>query len=227
MKAKSNKKFAREHIDRLNNKIGVLEARNQALRAMIEKITHGEPARWTPFVEVKQGVFGDGSIVGGSGADPTGNYLLFVNSRYQVAVYKRQSYGDAEPMDLLHLSIKRIDGAAIRDWRELQRIKNELVGPEHEGCELFPAESRLVDGANQYHVFVLADPQARFPFGFGERLVSEDQTYGCQQRPFDADQKPDDLREIKLDQMRELLAMCKTQPVQDSAAVVSPPRATG
>ena len=28
-------------------------------------------------------------------------------------------------------------------------IKNLIVGPEHEGFEIYPAESRLVDTANQ------------------------------------------------------------------------------
>jgi hypothetical protein len=55
------------------------------------------------------------------------------------------------------LSIKRRDREVIRDWRELQAIKNAIVGPEHEGFELYPAESRLVDTANQFHLFVFMD----------------------------------------------------------------------
>jgi hypothetical protein len=37
----------------------------------------------------------------------------------------------------------------VHDWRDLQRIKNQLVGPECEAVELYPAESRKVDTANQ------------------------------------------------------------------------------
>jgi hypothetical protein len=44
----------------------------------------------------------------------------------------------------------RLDGQAIHDWRELQRIKNEIVGDEIEAVELYPAESRLLDTANWY-----------------------------------------------------------------------------
>jgi hypothetical protein len=39
--------------------------------------------------------------------------------------------------------------------------------------ELFPAESRLVDTANQYHLWVMADAEYRFPFGYQRRLVFE------------------------------------------------------
>ena len=68
--------------------------------------------------------------------------------------------------------IKRRDREVIRDWRELQAIKNAIVGPEHEGFELYPAESRLVDTANQFHLFVFMDRRVRMPVGFVEREVA-------------------------------------------------------
>lgn len=71
----------------------------------------------------------------------------------------------------IHLDISRHDGQPCKSWKELQQIKNELVGPECEAVELFPAESRLVDTANQYHLWVYADPKFRFPFGFAHRFV--------------------------------------------------------
>ena len=71
----------------------------------------------------------------------------------------------------VHLDIRRHDGADCKNWRELQQIKNEIVGPEHEAVELFPAESRLVDTANQYHLWVHVSAEYRFPFGFAERCV--------------------------------------------------------
>lgn len=71
----------------------------------------------------------------------------------------------------LHLDIRRKDARQCRNWRHLQWIKNEIVGPEHEAVELFPAESRLVDTANQYHLWVRTDTGYRFPFGLMERFV--------------------------------------------------------
>jgi hypothetical protein len=55
----------------------------------------------------------------------------------------------------IHLSIRDNKRRAVRDWRHFQRIKNELAGREREAIEIFPPESRLIDTANQYHLFVL------------------------------------------------------------------------
>ena len=57
----------------------------------------------------------------------------------------------------LHLDIHRLDQAPIYDWRHLQRIKNELAGPDREAVELYPAVSRLVDTANSYHLWVVPE----------------------------------------------------------------------
>lgn len=73
--------------------------------------------------------------------------------------------------DMIHLNARRADREANHDWRTLQFIKNIIVGPEHEAVELYPAESRLTDTANNYHLWVLANPKARFPFGFSGRAV--------------------------------------------------------
>ena len=113
---------------------------------------------------------------------------LLRNNKYTVAVYYRVGVSADWPA-MLHLSIKRNDREVIHDWRDLQRIKNEVVGPECEAVELYPAESRLVDAANQYHLYALTSPAHRFPFGFNERLVAgdvESQTMpGAKQRRFD------------------------------------------
>lgn len=95
---------------------------------------------------------------------------IWMNDQYQVSVRRMQSDTKGEP-DLVHLSIKRIDRDPIRDWRDMQAIKNQLVGPECEGVELYPAQSRLVDTSNQYHIWVIDDPAYRFPFGFGHGAV--------------------------------------------------------
>jgi len=57
----------------------------------------------------------------------------------------------------MHLSFKRNDRAAVRDWRHFQAIKNEVAGPEREAIEIFPPESNLFDGANEYHLWVLPE----------------------------------------------------------------------
>jgi len=104
---------------------------------------------------------------------------LMVNSRYQVAVRELGEGG-------VHLSIKRIDQGPVHDWRDLQRIKDELLGPECEAVELYPAQSRMVDGANQFHLWGHRSPTFRFPFGFMERLVEHAPGHGAAQRAREA-----------------------------------------
>ena len=103
---------------------------------------------------------------------------IFVNSRYQVNLHDEE--------DFVHLSIKTLDKRPARDWRDFQRIKNELVGEECEGLELFPAESRLVDTANQYHLWVYRNPNFRIPVGWEcGRHVESTATGGATQRPLE------------------------------------------
>jgi hypothetical protein len=89
---------------------------------------------------------------------------VFVNDTYRVQVRR-------EP-PIVQLSISRIDGEPCKDWRHFQQIKNELVGPEFEAVELFPAETRLVDMDNEYHLWVNTETGFRFPFGYNRRHVA-------------------------------------------------------
>lgn len=112
------------------------------------------------------------------------NQTIWKNDQYQVNVQP------AEPIKgfpaMIWLSIKRLDKGPVHDWRDLQTIKNMIVGPEHEAVELYPAESRLMDTANQYHLWALADPAVRFPFGFheGRHTASSEKAeqFGAKQR---------------------------------------------
>ena len=103
----------------------------------------------------------------------------WVNDLYQVEV---RDHGD-----MWQVNVRRRDGApGVRDWRHFQQIKNEVVGAENEGYEVYPAESRKVDTANKYHLWVFKDPARRLPFGYAERDVSYDDfpgVPGLRQRP--------------------------------------------
>ncbi len=112
--------------------------------------------------------------------DETKRAEVWKNDQYQVSVRRFPNQREGGP-DLVHLSIKRLDKAACRDWRDFQAIKNQLVGPECEGVELYPAESRVVDTANQYHVWVIDDATYRFPFGYAVG-VKMDPTPGTSSR---------------------------------------------
>lgn len=58
------------------------------------------------------------------------------------------------PQGMIALGISSLDGSARHDWRDMQAIKNQLAGPECEGFELFPAESRLLDPNNHYIIWL-------------------------------------------------------------------------
>lgn len=112
---------------------------------------------------------------------------VFKNDKYQVLVTPcGGAQGDGEVYVFVWLSIKRLDREPVHDWRDLQEIKNQLVGPECEAFEIYPAESRLVDTANQYHLWACTSPKFRVPFGFneGRRATYDiDPATGAKQRP--------------------------------------------
>lgn len=114
----------------------------------------------------------------------SGELTLWRNDIYQVQKDTNPHVHPNWPR-LIALSIKRIDREWIHDWRDLQEIKNLLVGPDHEAIELYPAEKRVVDTSNQYHLWVLAESRLRFPFGWdkGARQTPEEaEMFGAKQR---------------------------------------------
>lgn len=121
-------------------------------------------------------------------ADILRGQTIYMNERYQVNVDVVRAPFGPDTCDVFWLSIKRRDREAIHDWRELQAIKNRIVGDEYEGFEVYPAESRLMDTANQFHLWVFADPKVRLPVGFRVREVMDAPAaaaVGASQRPFD------------------------------------------
>lgn len=99
----------------------------------------------------------------------------WINDKYQVF---RRRHGD-----VIHLSIKHRDKGVLQDWRDYQQIKNELVGPECEGVQLYPAESRVVDVANQFHLWCYRSPELRIPFGWQSAYRGNQGIHNGQQRP--------------------------------------------
>lgn len=135
------------------------------------------------------------------------------NSRY--TVLRRDV--PSQQGQLVHLSIKRNDKNPMHDWRDMQRIKNEILGPDEEAMELYPDESRLIDTANQYHLYCFLGMKA--PFGYeAERCVMEEVGSVCggtgKQRPFE--EKPDDL--ITDEQWQEKFTKLSRQRQLASAA---------
>lgn len=83
-----------------------------------------------------------------------------LNGLYSVQFFERDSaWGTID-----HLLIRRHDGGLDFPWSHLQRIKDELCGPERVAVEVFPPRSQLVDDANCRHLWILPEGYA-LPFG--------------------------------------------------------------
>jgi hypothetical protein len=97
---------------------------------------------------------------------------LWISDRYECTVRTFPLGG----VTVRHLSINREDRRPVRNWRHLQQIKNEVCGELWTGAEYFPPEDRLIDSANQYHLFCFP-PEVDFGPVLGapgEGAVSDD-----------------------------------------------------
>lgn len=163
---------------------------------LVESIMNADPERWEPFERTTVLRTDPVMVKVMQALDPEClNAECYVNNKYQVFVHKPATHAEGWP-PMIHLSIKRLDKSHVHDWRDLQRIKNELVGKEHEALEIYPAESRLVDTANQYHLWVFASPDVRLPVGFNDRFVSNTSEFNSQQRPFPKNATPPDCQSL-------------------------------
>jgi len=108
--------------------------------------------------------------------DATRSQTVWKNDVYTVFIEDAEKAELKAPgfPDMFWVSIKRNDRQPIHDWRDLMEIKNVLIGEENEACELYPAKSRMVDTANQYHLWVFKDKNMKFPFGFRGGVVDYD-----------------------------------------------------
>jgi hypothetical protein len=154
------------------------------------------PRNWKPLVKVPRPKFG---------AVPEAAIVEFMKVRncardesirllYEYALTAEHWISDRYLVQLrqqdhlwCHIGIEaRNGGVILRDWRHFQAIKNQLVGEECEAVELYPAESRLMDLCNKYHLWCCKDPTFRVPFGPTEREVNynNDKQPGLRQRSF-------------------------------------------
>jgi len=98
---------------------------------------------------------------------------IWFNDRYNVTVRRHRKdpvFGSDGGM--IQIGVCSFDGAARHDWRDLQRIKNQIAGEETEGFELFPAESRLLDPSNYYTLWCFPGVR-RLRIGQPDRLVRD------------------------------------------------------
>lgn len=68
-------------------------------------------------------------------------------------VYVVQLFGEADGIVRLLVRCRAV--APVRSWVDLQRIKNDLVGPDRVAFEVYPQAGCSVDQAHVYHLWVL------------------------------------------------------------------------
>lgn len=156
--------------------------------------------KWTPFVPGYAQPYTEAQVLGVMKAFPgksradiitafeeAGGDNIWLNSRYQVNVRAFKTAG----IPMLHLSIKKLDKTRVgpERYRDFMRIKDELVGPEYEAIEIYPARSRETDTANQYHLWVVQSEGYRFPCGFndGRNVTGPIPGANVGQHPFEED----------------------------------------
>ena len=110
------------------------------------------------------------------------NCEVWKNDLYEVRVFRNKQANwiikDSSMQNKMdYLSIKRLDKKSIHDWRDLQNIKNELISKDREAIEIYPSEDRLIDTANQYHLFVFPKNYT-IPFGWFVRKVDSEEKKG-------------------------------------------------
>jgi len=82
------------------------------------------------------------------------------------------------------ISVSNIDETARHDWRDFQRIKNDLVGKEWEALELYPSESRLRDPSNRFYLWAFPPGTVLWGLPGDHRIVLDVEEAKAPQRGF-------------------------------------------
>jgi hypothetical protein len=106
-------------------------------------------------------------------------YECWTNGLYMVTVRRHESGWPLGEGQWAQIGISADDGEPRHDWREFQRIKNDVVGEEWEALELYPAESRLLDPSNYYILW--ACPAIKIG-KFKGRIICDEKTAIAPQR---------------------------------------------
>ena len=84
---------------------------------------------------------------------------------FYVVLVRRRDDGSPESLEIMP-SLTAPPAPPGHLWKDFQRIKDQLAGPETEAAELYPARSRLIEppGIDAYFLWCLP-PGAEYPFG--------------------------------------------------------------
>jgi hypothetical protein len=98
----------------------------------------------------KSGQWGDWEMLEfPSGPSFAGGWVKDVRSAYRNTVFCVL----VRPLGrFTHLAISSLSGERPT-WREMQRIKNEILGDDATAVEVYPPDYQVVDGADMFHLW--------------------------------------------------------------------------
>lgn len=74
------------------------------------------------------------------------------NNRYIVMI---NDHAKTDKGEAIRAMIQKVDDTPILGhWSEIQKIKNQIFGPETVAVEYYPSESKLVDDHNIYWIWI-------------------------------------------------------------------------
>lgn len=125
-----------------------------AKNAMKRKVEREATKGWSKFEVVEPSRVAE--VLSSLNSNPffRKNPKVFKNNIYIVQVFEVDLGAWGKGQKAL---IRRNDSAPIHKWHDFQRIKNEIFGEESTALEVYPKQSRLIDEANLYWLWVLPE----------------------------------------------------------------------
>lgn len=106
---------------------------------------------WDKFEDVTEKAIARAKILRPNEPPPT-DRRIYTNNKYIVQCFENKKVLGVKATKVM---IRRCDEAAIHNWQDLYRIKNELFGDERVAIEVYPKKSELIDTHNFYWLWVL------------------------------------------------------------------------
>jgi len=125
-----------------------------------------KPRKWTPLKKIAEG---------SATRFHNGIRIEYENEHYT-------AYAEfSEDRTAGLIMIVNDDQSARRDWREFQRIKNEIAGPGWVGYEVYPPEHEVVDPSNAFFIWCFKESKLPNSVGMnGPHYLSPEESFAPQ-----------------------------------------------
>lgn len=128
----------------MTNDVLSLVSRNERRRLLCAEAWARKSGEWGEWETL---TFPAGTVGKGWSYD-----ITIAHKNHVFSVLRRDAGGG-----VTHLAISSLSGERPT-WWEMQRIKNELAGPDATAVEVYPPAAEVVDEADMFHIWVLPQP---------------------------------------------------------------------